>query len=591
MASKSYTLLEYLVTMENKLKEINTLGYKNSVLDNSKRWNGIYINVKDFGAKGDGKTDDTEAIRKAIASLEYSANAKDSRYYTLLFPYGWYKISDTIIFDKFFHVECLGNIVYSGSTDRPVFSIRNTCYCNYKFNIIVDYSTYNHNKNINDSNKDTMFYYSECLWDNDNFKGLELINNKFCNFSAECIKGFTVAVDCIAQANGWWYNNTRFKHLGFYKVGLQLTSENVEGNDNFGWLNANCFYDTSFNTKPRKANEQVWDIKQNLKGGNNYGANSNYFFNLKFETHGSFLSKYIHLELLNARMFVFNDCRIELTSNDSIGYIIHGCYEGLRSCYDIYFNNSPFTSAYGGTQILYSNSFGDEIGKNFSGYSPETVYENGTTKKYLLHEIKDIIENSYIINSRLYNPKMQFKYGSKVTYGCNNGSYTTNGINIPFAYAYKLELTNFNLGDRIEFNHSLYEKDIKNIRVVFLDENDEIIQDANVIGLYRKYAEDYDYAMIFDSNHFYISDKRMKKAILYVSGEINDFSLQSNNKNIKVKKYFGAKETNLYTRSKLILDAKPSTTDGIMLETTVYLENEDCYTLKNQNGVKTWVKS
>lgn len=578
--------------MDNNVRDINTLGYADSVLDNFKRWNGIYINVKDFGAKGDGITDDTNAIRKAISSLEYKNNAKDSRYYTLLFPYGWYKITDTIVIDKYFHVECLGNIVYSGATDRPAFSIRNTCYCNYSFNIIVDYSTYNHANNINDSNKNIMFYYSGCLWDNDNFKGLELINNKFCNFSAECIKGFTIAVDCIAEANGWWFNNTRFKHLGFFKVGLQLTSRNIEGNENEGWLNANYFYDTSFSTKPRKVNEQVWDIKQNLEGGNTYGANSNYFFNLKFETHGTFLSKYVHLELLLVNEFVFDNCRVELLSKDSIGYKIHGCYNGVRSCYNIHFNNTPLSSAFGGVQVLYNDSYGTEGGENFSAYLYDTILENETVKFKKIYEVKNIMENSYIINNRLYNSQLQFVYGKNVAYGCEGGTLTSKGVNIPFGYPIKLELTNFKLGDKIKFNHYYYKNgSTYNLRVVFLDENDTPLAKPKLIGLNRKYGQDYEYANIFSYNHFYISDKSIKKVILYISGEINDFELESNNEDIVIKKYFGVKETKLYTRGKIIVDAIPKTTDNILLETTVYLANEDCYVLKNQDNVKTWVKS
>lgn len=44
-----------------------------------------WVNVKDFGAEGDGKTDDTEAIRKAM-------DAGDNVY----FPTGWYVISGTV---------------------------------------------------------------------------------------------------------------------------------------------------------------------------------------------------------------------------------------------------------------------------------------------------------------------------------------------------------------------------------------------------------------------------------------------------------------------------------------------------------------
>jgi len=49
-----------------------------------------YVNIKDFGAKGDGSTDDTSSINAAYASLAGSAG-------TVIWPPGNYKVTDTIV--------------------------------------------------------------------------------------------------------------------------------------------------------------------------------------------------------------------------------------------------------------------------------------------------------------------------------------------------------------------------------------------------------------------------------------------------------------------------------------------------------------
>ncbi len=48
-----------------------------------------WVNVKDLGVVGDGKTDDTEAIQAAIANHK-----------NLFFPTGWYRVTETIKLDK-----------------------------------------------------------------------------------------------------------------------------------------------------------------------------------------------------------------------------------------------------------------------------------------------------------------------------------------------------------------------------------------------------------------------------------------------------------------------------------------------------------
>lgn len=68
-----------------------------------------YLNVHDFGAKGDGKTDDTVAITKALETV-----AKENG--TLYFPMGNYMIKPLKVPS---HITIMGNTAWSGAGDDP----------------------------------------------------------------------------------------------------------------------------------------------------------------------------------------------------------------------------------------------------------------------------------------------------------------------------------------------------------------------------------------------------------------------------------------------------------------------------------------
>ncbi|GJC97654.1 glucan 1,3-betaglucosidase [Colletotrichum higginsianum] len=77
----------------------------------------VFRNVKDFGAKGDGVTDDTAAINEAISSGQRCEPGKckgeTTSPATVYFPPGTYLISGSII--DFFYTQIIGD-----PTDRPV---------------------------------------------------------------------------------------------------------------------------------------------------------------------------------------------------------------------------------------------------------------------------------------------------------------------------------------------------------------------------------------------------------------------------------------------------------------------------------------
>src|SRR5262249_54548973 len=83
-----------------------------------------YVNVKDFGATGNGSTDDTSAINAAFASLSQSTG-------TVVFPPGTYKVTDTIVCGHNgagaqSHINIVGHsapttiLQYSGPTNKTV---------------------------------------------------------------------------------------------------------------------------------------------------------------------------------------------------------------------------------------------------------------------------------------------------------------------------------------------------------------------------------------------------------------------------------------------------------------------------------------
>eukprot|EP01052_Picozoa_sp_SAG31_P031766 SAG31_NODE_3405_length_4311_cov_2.512821_1_plen_194_part_00 len=68
-----------------------------------------YRSVKDFGAKGDGETDDTSAIQRAISFNVGSVQQKMPS--VVYFPSGRYLVSDTLV--MYYHTHLVGSLSYN----------------------------------------------------------------------------------------------------------------------------------------------------------------------------------------------------------------------------------------------------------------------------------------------------------------------------------------------------------------------------------------------------------------------------------------------------------------------------------------------
>lgn len=84
--------------------EVNLTTLDTKVTKNEKRIDSLTLNVKDFGAIGNGTTDDTQAIKNAIAYAESLKNDETEERYakgvTVFFPTGTYLLTDSLIIKK-----------------------------------------------------------------------------------------------------------------------------------------------------------------------------------------------------------------------------------------------------------------------------------------------------------------------------------------------------------------------------------------------------------------------------------------------------------------------------------------------------------
>lgn len=100
------------------------------------------VNVRDFGAKGDGVADDTEAIQAAIAATgEPSVNAYGTKTLSaqVLFPKGDYLVSDSALLEFTNSFIGLGaNLFYQGEKNPVGASFRNTLFIDPCRSITID---------------------------------------------------------------------------------------------------------------------------------------------------------------------------------------------------------------------------------------------------------------------------------------------------------------------------------------------------------------------------------------------------------------------------------------------------------------------
>ena len=327
---------------------------KLTTLDN--RTSGM-VNVKEFGAVGNGVWDDTEAIQKAV---NY-ANLTGRKVHV---PAGNYLIDAPIVLDGCSMIGEPGNIFNPSGT---VF----TCSTD-EFIAIRQGST---------AAANCMFTLSDIT-----VKGAQIgfeivyaINSKFERlYALECVTGFKIGDPSAVGCMFCEFNNLYTKGCSY---GMEIHSNEYMNNNRFnnGYLEA----------------MQV-AMKMRVDGG--YGAVGNVFNNVEFRSQGG-----RGAELTSCINTVFNSCYFENAGNSirllnycsiTLNECTYGRYKNLNNWADyetIYADGGGALTINGGIIFLdeeYNNKY-------FFGCTNEAVHQNITV-------LKNIVKNGSAANFKFF---------------------------------------------------------------------------------------------------------------------------------------------------------------------------------------------
>ena len=222
---------------------------------------GVF-SVLDFGAKGDGVTDDTAAIQAAIT-------AATAAYGQVVFPAveSGYKVTSPIEVSGRCDVVMHSPIIYAGSANTTALTINPSGSALYD---LARDRTY----------KLQVKAAVQSDWTNEASIGILLRNIDCCDVDVVKVIGFTLGVSVLAEnAHGSVYNTIRLGDIANNKVGVDLNTRDT------GWVNENLFHNGSFsiNTGVNTATTR-YGIRIRSEVG--YANNNNIFHKPSIEISG-----------------------------------------------------------------------------------------------------------------------------------------------------------------------------------------------------------------------------------------------------------------------------------------------------------------
>lgn len=493
------------------------------------------VNVKSFGAKGNGLADDTQAIKNAISKTEVGD--------TLRIPKGDYLITDTIVIDKKIHVLIDGNIIYGGVRDRSALYFKRPVGQTIQINGQIQDKTGGWRG-----------------WINPDYVGITFENAFRCDIFIKFVRNFTTGVrvmSSIGQSFGHFFNTYTIKQLLDNKIGLEFYMKDASS-----WINSNIFNDVFFSltqsgTEFQTANVDRYAIKQTNIEGNTISADSNIFNDVRFDIGTSLGGTYTCVNLSRAWGWKFNNYRVELVAGTNVKFadldLVHNAIRGI----DFLPMFETYTSQANVSVNLLNATQGtksyDEIYKKIG------VGDNQT--KYLIHEDKDF-------HTRFRKPTTNFNYienlyrylitgetldgnGEKVSEYSTSDLIIENGVFLDRFYSGVVYLKNVKKGDIVNIrlkkassiNNNL-EINVKPFdvagNIIPLNE----ITDSEVI--YKAIASGNSY---WDNTNkrisqsvprgyqsFTINRDEVKTVAVLFNGDVNGLAIESNNREISILK-------------------------------------------------------